>query len=349
MLHRFSPTLAVLMLTAPAWAQTGPALLLTPWPQPEAADAPLPEPTVEDEDALPPGYGGRVDPAASWSGSILWQPEADIEDVDSDLEIYEFSSRGRFRRGVNEAGDTFALGYETLYIDLQTTDDVLPDQLSDSTLALGYEHPTGPYTRWGIVGGVGYAGTEPFDDADSIYFTGDLFYEMPVDRRTTLTLLLNYDGNRAIWPDVPLPGFAFTRRLDGEGYDAVAVVGLPYSSFDLSRGDWRYHLGYSVPFSLDAVVEYELSEGLNLFGSYDSRYRGFWLEDDDNRRVFLSQQRAEAGVKLTTTGRRSVQLTAAGGYSFGQSFETGWDVRDTETLRDIDASPYVRLGLDFAF
>ena len=292
-----------------------------------------------------------VEPFAAWSGSVLWQPEADIDGVDSDLEIYEFASRGRFRRTASDDDEsgTFALGYKTLYLDLQTTDDVLPERLSDTSIAIGYEHPTGDFTRWGVIGGIGYAGTEPFDDSDSIYFIGDLFYEMPLDRRSKLTLLVSYDGNRAIWPDVPLPAFAYTRQFDSDEGNAVAVIGLPFSSFDMTRGDWRYRIGYSVPFSIDALAEYELSEGLHLFGSYDSRYRGFWMEDDEDRRVFLSQQRVEGGVRLTTSGRRRAELVAAAGYSFGQELETGWDVRDTDTLREVDASPYLRLGLDLAF
>ena len=91
-----------------------------------------------------------------------------------------------------------------------------------------------------------------------------------------------------------------------------------------------------------------LTRGGAAYGSYSSTVRGYHLDgDDENRRLFFSQDRLEAGLTFDPAPRWS--WTFAGGWAFGQEFTRGFDVRDDETVRELDDAPFLRLALDVSF
>jgi hypothetical protein len=200
----------------------------------------------------------------------------------------------------------------------------------------------------GGVVGIGYAGTRPYADWDSTYFLADLILSKELDEQSSLQFNLNYNGNRNVFPDIPLPGVSYSRHSDIEGLRYI--VGFPYSNITYQPDNrWTLQMGYVIPFSFTARAEYALVEHLSLFGDFGTFTRGFWLEDDagNNDRIFFTQRRLEAGLEYEA--HDNVSLTLAGGWAFGQEFETGWDARDTDELREIDDAPYVRVGVQVGF
>lgn len=329
---RRSPALAlgsvvVACVAGGAQAQTGAALLMQPWQR-----------LGEGEAASQARF--EID------GSARFQGESDIDDTDEDLRLYLYESAGRVKL-VDEPGAQPAIGYEVLHIDLSTDDPALPTRLSDSSVAAAVGTRRGDW-EFGLVGGVGYAGVTPYSDWHSTYFLADLIASYRIDDRSALQFNLNYNGNRNILPDVPLPAISYFRNSEVEGLRYV--VGFPYSNVNY-RPDarWEFDLRYSVPLSFEARVGYNLAENLQIFGEFDAFTRGFWIEDDpgDNDRLFFSQKRLELGVEYGA--RQGIDLVLAGGWAFDQEFESGWDLRDTDEVREVDSAFYLRVAFDVAF
>lgn len=317
--------LVAVSLTAGAAAQTGAPLLLTPW----------------DRD-------GDTEAGYELYTSGLYLGDADLDEGDEELGFFEFESRGRVKLS-DRQGPGPAVGFDALYYDLDTDSPALPDRLADVSIAAAFGVPLGD-SAWeaGLVAGIGYAGVRPFADSDSVYFMGDLIFKRELDPKSSLTLALSYDGNRTIWPDVPLPGGYYTRQVS-ENF--TFTVGVPYSSIRWSPADrWTIRArasAFALPFIADVTVDYALADSLSLYGSFNSRRPAFWLEDRDDERLFFRQRRLEAGLRYGA--RDGVTLIVAGGWAFDQTFETGWDVRDTDDVRELDDRPYLRVALDLAF
>ena len=96
------------------------------------------------------------------------------------------------------------------------------------------------------------------------------------------------------------------------------------------------------------VLSYEMLEELTLFAAFRNRFEGFHRNDDDrHRRLFLRQRRLEAGLSWRPCA--AAEFTFAGGYAFDQELERGFDVRDTDKVREFSDEPYIRVGFNVAF
>lgn len=320
--------LAAGFVPAAALAQTGAPLLLDPW------ERYGPERSIE----------AHVELAASG----LFFRDADIDDADDDLDLNQYESRGRIKL-TDEPGAGPALGYQAMHLDLNTADPALPERLSDTSVAAAYGWRLDDDWELGLVAGAGYAGTTPYSDGDSLYFLADLILARRLDERSKLTFNLNFNGNRNLWPDAPLPAVSYART--SESIDGLTfIVGFPFTRVIYRPDDrWTLTASYAVPYTIEARVGYRVSEPLELFAAYDSFTRGFWMEDapGHGERIFFTQRRAEAGVVWAAA--EQIDLTLAAGYAFDQEFETGWDTRDTDTLRDIDPAPYLRAAVELAW
>lgn len=315
--------LLTMALAGPALGQTGPELMLKPWDGPDTD-----EPRFE--------LGGQV--RHSWDGSV--------DETDEDFELTNYDAGGRFRLST-ERGAT-AVGFEYKLLDLDTGDDALPTRLVDTSAAVGFG--LGTWRDWSLAGtvGVGFAGDTPFTSDEAWYAKANLIAHRKLDDRRSVQLGLNFDGNRAIWPDVPLPIAAYNEKIsDTFRYS----VGFPLSSVQWQPAD-RLTLEASTVafFSFNAEARYRLLERVRLFAGYESERTGFHHDEDlDNRRLFYQEQRLEAGVRLKPEQLPGSQLVIAGGYAFDREFERGFDVRDLDTVREVSDEPFVRIGLDLTF
>ncbi len=307
------------LLVSRAEAQTGAELLVRPFAEGEAFE---------------------LDASAAFQSTGEDDFGADLR-----VNVYEVSGRAREVREQSIPRVGFDLAY--LDIDSDSGDFIgLPDRLSDQSIAAGLALPDLGGFRGGFTVGVGYAGESPFGDANAWYGKALIAMGKKLDENTDLGIFLDYDGNRGFLPDVPLPGFAYRRRIDEK---LILVAGLPLSSLEWTPDDcWKFELFLLID-SLDARVTYKVAENFNIFGSFDSRRFAFHTEEleSSNDRLLFEERRAELGMQWEP--RQDARLIFAGGYAFGQKFSTGWDFRDNDGLTDMSDEPYVRAGLETRF
>src|SRR4051812_7228022 len=180
-----SLALGATLLCGSVHAQTGPTLLLKPFPKEQAID-------------------GRAD--------ALFLDQGHTKKDDDDFRLSMFESQGRWRV---LPGNLISprIGWDFTFIDLDTHAPGFPNQLVDQSV--GVAMPIAKFGEW-IVGasvGLGYAGDRPFADGDAWYGKGTLSVFRLFSDTEALVFALDYDGNRTILPDVPLPGIAYTRRV----------------------------------------------------------------------------------------------------------------------------------------
>lgn len=323
--------LLVMMSAQTALAQVGPSLLLKPWN--EQAQAEL-----------------NVD--------LLFQPQKslkDNEDIDARVSQYESFGRARFSKDVDDRWRA-AFGYEMNFLDLKFNNIPpgfgLDGHLADQRFYIGGK--LGEYEGWtfhaGGGFGVSYQGTSEdigdgsFVDAHGFYGLGDIVASHKIDDVSSIRVLLNYDGNRGIFPDVPLPSVAYSRKID----DTLNLtIGLPYSVVVWKPdAKWTVEVEYVLPVTINATVSYEIIEDFRLFGAFVNTFNSYKIDDDQGRR-FFEQKRGELGLSWSPCW--AFKLTVAGGYAFDQELSTGWDVRDTDTAAELGSAPYGRVAVALAF
>lgn len=315
--------LAAMIVTAgmtPAVAQTGAGLVLRPW-------------RSENE----PGQ---------LQARAVFVSKGHTKNTDAKFQMRHYNASGRWRPEVGR-DHTTSFGAELDYFNLTSTDPAIPERLMDQSVAGAFllTDPGEHRSLWLVVG-VGYAGGNPFGDDQAVYGMADLIYREPIDATSAWQLVFNYDGNRTIFPDVPLPALAYERQASETlGY----TIGLPASGISWKPAErWTVRATYLVPVTASAVVEYDLGGGWSMVGQFEDTTHAFTIDgDQDHRRLFLQQQRLEAGVRLRSDQR--VDLTLAGGYSFAGEFNRGFDVRGLDDVAEFSDEPYLRLAVDFHF
>lgn len=346
-----------------AHAQTGPELLLKPF---RTSDQ------LELNGSAIFGFDGETDNTDPGDGGLH----------DFNANVYDLNGRLRLTPGTSEEGIARAqprAGFAITGIDIDSTDPLIPDQLIDYSAAVGMGVLA--YDGWlgGISVGVGFTGEDVGNDANAIYFQGDLAvgktFSNGVD---SFGVVIDYNGNRSFLPDWPLPGFQYRRRLDrprgpddllgpadppdqqtGRGsfdeYDPaqrnparlILALGFPFSGIEW-RPDDRFQLqvNYQIPDIFTARADYDIVGNVGLYASFQSRINAFhWDElSQGSDRIFYRQRYLESGLEWTLDDRLS--LIAAFGYAFDREFEVGFDTRDTENVAEISDEPYGRLALE---
>ena len=304
---------AALLAPSAAFAQTGPALLL--------------KPLLSEEDRL------------ESRGDALFLGSAEAETADFDLSIYEFE--GRFREIREKLIPR--IGWDVTYLNLNSDVAVLDQDLLDTSLAVGLE--LGEYYDWraGLTVGVGYAGNAPFGEGDAWYGKATLVLGRKLRPKTDLAVVVDYDGNRSVFPDIPLPGIAYRHEFDPT---FSYVLGVPLSSATWKPTPaWLIEVTWSLVDRIDARFEHKLAGDVTIFGNLERRHEAFTIDGiGDNERLLFEQHRAELGVRWHPWEHTSFLL--AGGYAFGSEFSIGFDQRDSDEVADISDEPYVRIGFE---
>ena len=321
-------SLAALLVTllAPltALAQSGPELLLKPWDKKQFIEM--------RNDALFLGNGEFEDD--------------EFGGADFKLTTYESEGRIRILPG-NIASPR--IGYDVTYLDIDTDLPAFPDHLTEQAISAGLllaQFESG----WimGVTLGIGYAGEGAYGNSDAIYYKGTLVFGREIDENNALGIVIDYDANRVVFPDVPLPGFAWAGRLPKR--NLRLTLGFPVNSviWDINK-QTRAEFTYTFTDSFDARVTHDISPHWSLFGRVETRYNGFHLPEleETNDRLFFEQRRVEGGVVWTPA--KFVSLSAAGGLAFGSEFSVGWDMRDIDNVLEVSNELYFRLGAELRF
>jgi hypothetical protein len=306
-------TVVSLAATTAALAQTGPALLLKPL-------------LSEDENV-------------ESRGGALFFGSADAGSADFDMSAFELSGRFRERR------ENFIprIGWDLTHYKFESDTPVLDQNLTDTSVAIGLE--VGRFSGWrsGLTVGIGYAGNAPFGESDAYYGKATLLLGKQLDKRTDLGLVIDYNGNRAAFPDIPIPGIAYRHEFDPK---LSYTIGVPLSSVT-----WRpdrpimVEVTWQMVDRVDARFEYELSLVWILFMNFELREEAFTVDGiGDHDRLLFQQRRAELGIRWHPWEHTSFLL--AGGYAFNQEFSIGYDQNDSDEVADVSDEPYLRLGFE---
>ncbi len=282
---------------------------------------------------------------------MIYQQQGDVEDEpgNRNAQVFWWDSRGRFRFSKHDP-EAFSLAYRYLTVNFDTNSRKIPDTLDDMSLAAGIHLGDVGEFHASAVLGLGYAGDNLFADSNGVYGVGHLLLERRVNETDSLVLGVGYDGNSGFLPDVPLPEFAFTRR----GKGLVYSLGFPASSLRWEIAPrLALQAGYSMPYSGDATLEYNLGHGFSVFGNYTNSFNGFFLDGESREdRLFYEMRRAEIGLRYQNPDVfRGIALDVAlvGGYAFDQQLTRGFDARDLNRFSGISDEPYIGIILIGAF
>lgn len=274
-------------------------------------------------------------------------------DAGAKLDLY--NAQGRFKLdldtlipGVNRTQPR--AGYEFTHISTGSNDPALPDQLTDVSVAVGLGIAKSDKWIAGVSFGVGYAGANTFGDGNAYYGKADLAIGYTINEKERFGVVLDYDGNRTFLPDVPLPGFVYSRIVSDE---ITIKVGFPYTELEYRPSEKvTINLRYVIPDGGEADVEYAVTPEFRVYGGFSQQNEAFHDNrfDDPSDRILFRQSRVELGLRgRKETFGKDLSFTVAGGYAFSTEFETGWDSRDTENLADISDEPYLRVGFELKF
>ena len=291
--------------------------------------------------------GGLLSP---WPTGLSMESETDAilenaghvkEDGDS-LRLGQYESQGRWK-----LIDTYkinpTIGYDAYYLDINSRDPRLPKHLVDASV--GFATPLAKVGEWFFAasGAVGYAGNAPMTQGSAYYGKATVLFGKELGPDSNLIFGLDYNGNRAEFPDLPLPGFAYTKRINPT---LLAAVGFPYTTLTWTPVDYvNIKVKYTFPELYELEATYNLTKQVGLFVNLTDEEKVFHLQDaPHDHRLFFEQQRAETGVRWEPIS--NVSLLVAGGYAFNTKFDEGFNAYDAETLLHSSEEAYVRIGLE---
>ncbi|MCC6578983.1 MAG: hypothetical protein IT440_00960 [Phycisphaeraceae bacterium] len=351
------PTLGLLSSTV--LAQTGPALMAPPRSAASAQTPVATQPSHGEASAAESSSSDRfaealVQPLTQFltetiphvdiSGEAVVLGDGHAKNGAGDLDVRAYHGQMRATFGVDPA---FAFGSQVDAVELDTNIPGLPDALIDHSIAFGARIFKQDNWTANLTAGVGFNGSSPYSDGDAWYGIADLLLNYQVDDQSRWTFGVDYNGNRSIFPDIPLPFVYYTEQVsDTFSYD----LGLPRTGIWWRPADkLTVSVDYFVPVTANAKVAYELAEHWSIFGQFRNGFHAYrpYDSDGDNRRFFFQQRRLEAGVAWSPCA--SCDFTFAGGYAFDQELSHGFDARDTDTVIEPSSEPYIRLALNLHF
>jgi len=321
-IHRLSAFVGVLFVfVSPSLGQNAASALFTPMPEGRA-------------------YEFRAD---AWG-----QAEGDSEQTGMDTRLSSYHAIGRFLLDPDDRqSPSAAVSWNQL--STHSSDAALPDDLVDVSIAGSISRKLDDGWLLQLTAGGGFAGDNAFTDGSAFYGLANVTAIHQLGDDHGYMLILDYNGNRSVFPDIPLPGFVYYDRLNE---NVKYSIGLP-SAITWTPDSATTVRGIVTPGGITGSIEHELDERITLFGRYNNRTRSFHVDSDVNdRRLFFKQTRVEGGVIWTGTQGDSlpgVEIRLALGYAFDQEFSRGWDTRDDDTVRDISDEPYVRAALTMRF
>lgn len=298
---------------------------------------------------------------AQASAALLVKPWVEDQTIEQSTTVYGFlggttqnnrnfdlttvESEGRIRILPGHVASP-RIGYDVTFLNTHTNQPGFPGQLLDASVAGGTFLSESNGWVTGLTLGVGYAGDKPFGEGRAWYGRADFVIAKKFSEVDAVGIGLDYDGHRLYAPDVPLPGFGWSHKIDPT---LSMVIGVPVTSITWRPAErLRIFADYILLTDFDIDVGYEFVPKWTVFGAFETRDDAFKIESQPgNRRLIYGQRRVEAGLRFQPNDH--LIFSAAGGYGFDTNFRSGFDVRNTESVLHASPEPYFRLGLDVKF
>lgn len=301
-----------------ARAQTDQSLLLNPWNGPGSTEV---------------------------QAAFRWTPDSVPRGSAGNSSLAEYASRGRVRLDDSHELNP-VLGFDAFGLSLRDRSGRVPSGLTDSSIA--FASPITEIDDWfvGMGAGAGYAGDRGLANSDAWYGKGAVTVGREFADGSALAIWVEYDGNRVLFPDVPLPGIAYADKID-ESFEYV--LGFPDSYFA-----WRptetleISIEWALPFTIDASIEQELGHGFSIVGSFVDQTHQFHagrLRGID--RLMFNERRLEIGLYWSPDPR--VRIGAIVGYAFDRDFSVGFDDRNADHLVGLPDRPVFSVQATIGF
>ncbi len=331
---------ALFVTNAMVAAQTGPTLLLDPFRRDD-----------------------QIEINSEW---LIGTPTTTNNGFDFRIDQIRFEGRVRLTPGESDEGLARAqprAGYALTAFQLDSDDPNVPRRIGDGSVGVGMGILAVDGWLGGVTVGIGYASASgggdeaandvaPFlpEDGNAPYAQANFAVGKTFESGDSFGLVLSFDGNRTILPDVPLPGFQYRRELND---NFSLAVGFPFSGFEWEPTDrLSIDIQLALPSAVSGSIEYDIARvwdrPLELYGSISSRtVAASWDELRAGDRVFFSQNLAEVGLAIEPGKTiEEFRFVLAGGWAFDRRIEEGWDTRDVDLLAEIDDGAYVRAAFE---
>lgn len=280
----------------------------------------------------------------SWNDTYL-ENSSYIRNDSTAAQIGYVNNGGRVRLA-NTGRYSPTIAFDSLWMPLNTHSKLLPRQLDSQAMSFGT--PLGQIGKLGFGAsiGVGYAGSTPYNDPNSIYGMFLLTSQYKFNPRDRVLVSLDYNGNRSILPDVPLPSIEYvhiTPTLELiAGFPEIGAWWKPMPRLNLS-------IDYDIVDDGSAKVSYAVFPWLKAYSKFQVSSYSFHVDSyNADQRLFFTMSRIEAGIRLISFSKHA-SLTLGGGYAFNQAFNQGFDGRTTTPIGQIANAVYGRLEFNFSF
>ncbi len=256
--------------------------------------------------------------------------------------IFYWDSSGRIKFPRSVRDPFLSLGYEILTLDNSSDDSFIDGQLND-VIVVGRMNwgKIAENLHFNFIGGVGTANDGYWSNSRSWYPMVTLDFSQSLSEDKKIHYGLTFDGNLALWKDLPLPYLTYIEKISD---DLNIQVGLPQSQVEWNLFDsLKFKATYSYPLEFNSVLTYQPLdevEALRLFARYARTFDGFYLNKSTHRRIFYEHDRVELGVRWVNS---FLDLSVGGGYLLGQNFYTGYDIRDLNRIEDLRGQFYLSI------
>jgi hypothetical protein len=256
-----------------------------------------------------------------------------------DTAMFYWDSYGRIRINRDQSDPEWIVGYQVLAISEASQSAAINGDYWDLALTLGHK-----FAEWdngwrlSVIGGAGTANDSHFGNTDAIYGIGIINLAKKLEENSSINLGLMYDGNRSVFPDIPLPYVVYRHKFSEE---FSYTLGIPKAGFQ-----WRpvqplnLEVNCTLPVEGQATLSLWLSKTVCLYTEFDSSTEGFHIDGADNRRLFYSKSWASAGARWIM---KWADARFGLGHAFAQSFKRGFDLRNTDTVEKLSDEPFLTL------
>ncbi|MEM8882518.1 MAG: hypothetical protein AAGD14_00445 [Planctomycetota bacterium] len=265
----------------------------------------------------------------------------------ADFDMFIVGFDGRIKLNPKAGRASPKLGFDVLRIQFDTDDPTIPSGLTDTSVAVGFGLGP-PLAGWIFQAsvGIGWAGDKPYNGRGT-YGLASLTAQKILGKGNFLYLGLDFDGNRVIWPDVPLPIAGWTRIWTEE---FRTTIGFPFIALNWRPVDWfEIDLRFLPPINAVGGFTFHLGEKFDIFLRYRGANFGFTIDDDprDNFRTFYTENRVELGFAWIPD--KNLEAKVALAWTFERRFRRGFDVRDTDTIARFDSGLAIAVIFNFRF
>jgi len=268
-----------------------------------------------------------------------------LEETDENIQMIHWYSEGRIKFDRKDLDPPAWIGYRAFTISIDSEAKQLHHTFSDVALALAV--PLGSIAEdWSVIasGGVGTANDGRWDNLHALFPVATLDFTGKIGQSTFLHVGLTLDGNRALFPAVPLPYVMVDAILDPS---LKVVLGFPRNEIVVRPVDplivvfqWEF------PTNALARIEAELGAGFSLFAEASRRVDGFHLRHEERMRLFFEMNTAEVGVRWKSSW---MDVSLSVGYAFGQRFFTGDDLSRRTSGASVEDLPFIALTFPSTF